>query len=316
VQKHPLARVKFCMGFVALSLAIGCSDAIPAAVSTRTIQNGPPISFDAASAATIRGQVTWRGEIPQVAEFEVLPNFVGGEIFHKKRNWPNPNAPLIDASSKGISGAVVFLRGIESSRSKPWDHGPVTIEQRDGQFHIVQDGVDSPCGFVRRGDRVSMISRDSYLYGLHAGGVEYFSLTFPAPGQPRERTLNRCGLVELSSGIGYFWMRAYLFVDDHPYYARTDRLGNFTLTGVPPGNYELVCWLPSWREARHDRDPESRLISRLTFQPATELRRALTLGSRETRQAPFSFSLSQFSRENSSNSYLRLSLAQPQMKKP
>ncbi|HEV3445501.1 MAG TPA: hypothetical protein VG099_12715, partial [Gemmataceae bacterium] len=96
MQTHILASVEFCLGFVALSLAIGCGEARPAAVSTRTIQDGgQPISFHASSAATIHGQVTWRGEIPRVAEFEVLPNFVGGEIFHKKRNWPNPNAPLV-----------------------------------------------------------------------------------------------------------------------------------------------------------------------------------------------------------------------------
>jgi hypothetical protein len=298
VQKHFAASIKSCAGFVALALAICCSEARPAPVSVRTIQNGQPISFDPTSAATIRGQVTWRGEIPRVAEFAVLPNFVGGKIFHKKRDWPNPNAPLIDASSKGVKGAVVFLHGVESSRSKPWDLGPVTIEQRGGQFHVMQDGVDSPCGFVRRGDRVRMVSRDLYLYALHAGGVEYFSLTFPAPDQLRERSLNQCGLVELTSGIGYFWMRAYLFVDDQPYYARTDRQGNFTLTGVPPGKYELVCRLPSWREAGHDRDPESRLVSRFTFQPAVEVRQAFQIRSRETREARFSFSPGQFTRED------------------
>ena len=36
---------------------------------------------------------------------------------------------------------------------------------------------------------------------------------------------------------------------------------------MPPGTYELVCWLPNWREQRRHRDPETALILRLYFQP-------------------------------------------------
>ena len=79
--------------------------------------------------------------------------------------------------------------------------------------------------------------------------------------------MDRKGVVELSSGAGQFWMRAYLFVDDHPYYARTDAAGGFGLAQVPPGDYDLVCWLPDWREASHELDADTCLVSRLTFRP-------------------------------------------------
>jgi hypothetical protein len=58
-------------------------------------------------------------------------------------------------------------------------------------------------------------------------------------------------------------MRGYLFVDDHPYYTRTDADGRFRLDQVPPGRYELVCWMPNWNIDRQDRDPESCLVTRV-----------------------------------------------------
>ena len=35
-------------------------------------------------------------------------------------------------------------------------------------------------------------------------------------------------------------------VVDHPYYAITDSHGEFRLTGVPPGDYQIVAWHEGW----------------------------------------------------------------------
>jgi len=38
------------------------------------------------------------------------------------------------------------------------------------------------------------------------------------------------------------WMRALVFVFDHPYYAVTARDGNFMLKNLPPGTYTIEAW--------------------------------------------------------------------------
>jgi plastocyanin len=38
------------------------------------------------------------------------------------------------------------------------------------------------------------------------------------------------------------WMKGYVFVFDHPYFAVTQADGKFELKGVPPGTYTLVAW--------------------------------------------------------------------------
>jgi hypothetical protein len=38
------------------------------------------------------------------------------------------------------------------------------------------------------------------------------------------------------------WMRAYMFVFAHPYFAITPKTGAFTLKGIPPGTYTIEAW--------------------------------------------------------------------------
>ena len=38
------------------------------------------------------------------------------------------------------------------------------------------------------------------------------------------------------------WMKTWVLVSDHPYYAVTDKSGNFSIDNIPPGTYEVVCW--------------------------------------------------------------------------
>ena len=38
------------------------------------------------------------------------------------------------------------------------------------------------------------------------------------------------------------WMSAYIVVTDHPYYAVTDLYGEYELSEVPPGTYQLKIW--------------------------------------------------------------------------
>lgn len=278
--------------------ATGCGNRhseVPAA--TRPTLQETVAAFDARTAGTISGRVTWEGDIPNVPPFEVWSHAWAGDTVRTPLTPKNPNAPAIDARSRGVAGAVVFLRGVEPRKARPWDHAAVHIVQQDLWLHVRQGQVDSSIGFVRRGSPIDMVSEDDTCHSLHGGGASFFTLQFPEPHQPLSRSLHDVGVVELSSTTGYYWMRAYLFVDDHPYYTRTDTEGRFALRQVPPGHYEVVCWLPNWAEAEHFRDPETGLMARLSFGPPAECAQHLTLGSQEFRQVDFVLSLRAFQRQ-------------------
>lgn len=210
--------------------------------------------FEPALAATISGTVYWRGELPVCPPFGAQGP--GADGVWRTTLVPNPNAPAINARTRAVEGAVVYLDAVPPNVSRPWDHPPVCVSAEKDGLHIEQgDGSRFNVGWVRRGADVELVSRRSEFESIVARGAAFFSLPFPHANKPLRRRLNETGLVELTSGAGRFWLRAYVFVAEHPYYCRTDALGRFTLDRVPPGEYRLMSWLPNPEVAQKDRDP-------------------------------------------------------------
>ena len=270
----------------------GCDDGTPPAPA------GPPAAasseYNDAVAGTVAGRVMWAGDLPAAPPFRAPFSPQSEEVRGPKRDWANPNAPLIDPQSRGVGNAVVFLRGVDPRRARPWNPAPVHVEIRDFQIHILQGDANGPYGFVRRGDAIELCSKEAVFQSLKARGAAFFAYTLPVGEAPRSRVLDSAGVVELSSGAGQFWMRGYLFVDDHPYYARTAADGSFTLSKAPPGDYDLVCWMPDWREAAHEIDADTRLINRLTFRPPLQVVRRIHIDPGATATADFLLSLDTF----------------------
>jgi hypothetical protein len=250
--------------------------------------------FDPSSAGALSGRVTWAGGRPSVAPYRTPLRPLSGDNPGPWRALPNPNAPAVDPATGGVGGAVVSLRGLDPRRGRPWDLPGVRVEARGYALHVLQGGADRKVGFVRRGTGVGMVSRDAGFHSLQARGADFFARALPDPNEARTRVLGRRGVVELSSGAGYFWMRAYLFVDDHPYYAATDRRGRFTLPGVPPGEYEVVCWLPDWHEAERELDGETALLCRVSFRPPHEWVKRVRVAARQKRDVSFTPSAADF----------------------
>jgi hypothetical protein len=72
------------------------------------------------------------------------------------------------------------------------------------------------------------------------------------------------------------WMRAYIGVVGHPFFAVSGQDGRFEIKGVPPGTYNLVAW--------HEKYPQGQTVS-------------VTVGSKESKQADFNFTAEQLKAE-------------------
>jgi hypothetical protein len=279
---HPLA-----WGLVGLViLAAACGQ--PSSPQSLDSPPAPPTAaLDSSAAGTVTGHVRWDGPLPKVAPMPVRSGILPVDVLKQQRQRPNPNAPVIDPHTRGVAGAVVFLRGAGVHAAPPWPHAHVRVELRNLEMHVLQDGVDSHVGLVRLGDAIEAVSRDHVFHSLHLGGADFFTIPLPDPDDLVTRPLDRPGLIELTSAAGYPWMRAYLFVAEHPYYTRTDAAGRFVLEQVPAGRYEVVCWMPSWIEQRHDREPETGIVSRVFFRPPLEKGKGVAVGKRQTTPVEF-----------------------------
>jgi len=265
-----------------------------------SIKEPVPAAADLASAhdpsrcGSVHGRVVWVGERPNVPAIEVPPTPV---LPPGVREVPNPNAPRISASG-GVADAVVSLHGIDLSRSKPWTLPPVTVELKDFRFLVRQGTTARAIGIVRRDAAVEFVAREPAMHSARGRGAAFFTQMLAAPDQPVSRSLPDAGMVELSSGSGYFWMRDYLAVSDHPYVAVTDADGRFRFDAVPEGEYELVCWKPSWQIARQERDPELIVPVRMEFAPPVEQRQRIRVGTNVDISGDFQLRLGTFGDSN------------------
>jgi len=251
-----------------------------------------PSNFDPKACGTIKGVVRWSGDLPSVEPFRSIDEPLTDQPdTPPARNWPNPNAPSIHPTSRTLAGAIVFLRGVDPSKARPWYRPSLSIRLEGQTFRVHQQSqwtkpesgdfwscdVESNVDFVRAGDKFGLVSYDDRLHVVQARGAAFFSLTLPAPGQVRERRLTPPGVVELTSGSGYFWMRAYVHVCAHPYYTRSDSNGVFLLDQVPKGDYDLVAWHPDWRVSGEERNPDLFRVQQVRFGAPLESSRRVSV---------------------------------------
>lgn len=275
-------------------LLVGCTEpsAPPQEAESTTTELGQ--AFDTNLTGTIHGRVTWDGDVPAGEEFIVRTNAFNPYLHRNPGRFRTPHLPQVDAKSRGVANAVVFLRGIEPSRSKKWDHPPVRVEYHERQLIVVQGESKSQVGFVRRGAAIEIVNRDPEYHSLRVRGAAFLALPLIDGNRVHERNLKQAGLVDLTCGAGYYWLHAHLFVVDHPYYARTDAEGRFRFDHVPAGKYDVVCWLPSWHVERKEYDPETAIIARWVWHAPQELKSAVTVETGDDREVTFRWNASMF----------------------
>lgn len=220
--------------------------------------------FDADDSGAISGCVRWEGPLPTVATFRSYQFVNQINPSDSVRSFANPNAPQIDCARQ-LGGAVVLLVGVSPQRGRPWDHPPASVELHDGALIVRQGQRQGRLAVVRTGGGLTFHNSGRHPHTIRGRGDDFFSLPLVPPVRERRWRLHRPGLVELSSGSGAFWMRAYALVSDHPYVAVTGTDGAFQLEQVPAGDYRLVVSHPSWQVVETDRNPDNLRIWEARF---------------------------------------------------
>jgi len=86
---------------------------------------------------------------------------------------------------------------------------------------------------------------DDILHNTHGyfeGGATFFNLGLPFRGIEVPRPLARAGMITFKCDAGHTWMRGFLLVLDHGFYAVSDASGRFRIPQVPAGSYRMKAW--------------------------------------------------------------------------
>ena len=186
---------------------------------------------------TITGTVKWTGPVPKMPTVAINKD---AEVCDPQAQKKRDLERLIVAANGGVANTVVFLKDITKGKAMDLPEGRQFLNQKTCRYepHVL---------LVPDNGTLQLKSSDPILHTVHMSGASDYNLPFPFANQTVSRTMNREGVVDLRCNAGHVWMNAEMLVVHHPYYAVTDEDGNFRLTNVPPGEYEIEAWHEGWK---------------------------------------------------------------------
>jgi plastocyanin len=184
--------------------------------------------FGSASAGTIKGSVRYSGAPVERKKILVsIDQYLCGKEKEAGELLLSPNS--------GIQNVVVSLQGVPAGAKLPANPAPVKMDQ-------------IKCDFIPRvvivpaGGTVDFLNSDRLMHNVRSGGKENPPFN---RAQPHARTIaigfKHPEVLRVDCDL-HSWMRGWVVVAEHPYYALTNEAGEFVIENVPPGKYTLQLW--------------------------------------------------------------------------
>jgi hypothetical protein len=179
--------------------------------------------------STIQGTVRFVGVPPKPRTFN-LSGFPAGP------RGGIPREDLVLDEAGGVKGALVYVAaGLERAPVSP-PATPIVMEVNDLRYspHVLA---------LQVGQELMVHNRDSAFHHPHVIAEKNPLAMFGFPGGGSNRlTFTHPEIpVRLLCDV-HPWMKAYVAVLDHPYFAMTDERGRFEIPGLAAGRYTLRLW--------------------------------------------------------------------------
>ena len=180
------------------------------------------------SAATIKGNVRYSGTR---VEKKTFPVTIDQYLCGKEKEAGD----LVLSSANGIRNVVVSLNGVPAGSKAPVNAAPAKMDQKQCVF--VPRVVVVPAGGT-----VEFLNSDRLLHNVRGGGKDNPPFN---RAQPHARTIaigfKSPEVLRVDCDL-HSWMRGWIVVAEHPFYAVTNEEGEFVFENVPPGKYKLQAW--------------------------------------------------------------------------
>src|SRR5580658_10456926 len=207
-----------------------------AALTLATLISAPPAvragSPPTATGATVRGSVRFEGKIPAGKAISMSADPVCA-----KQHLSPVMAQEVMADSKGdLQNVIVFVSEGLGDRTFDAPTEPVVVEQKGCMYmpHVLA---------VRANQTLHLINDDPTSHNIHptpANNREWNKAELP--GSTMDETFSRPEIaIPVKCNI-HPWMRGYIAVFKHPYFAVTGKNGSFDLSNLPPGTYMIEAW--------------------------------------------------------------------------
>jgi len=227
-----MASVLVAAAFTLASCGGGSSTTeAPKTADSGTAPAGPAPTPDLDNGGTVTGKVTFDGTAPKMAILDVSANPVcqkahASAPLRSEEVVVNPNGTLKN----------VFVWVSAGLPDKTWQvpTTPVEIDQNGCEYkpHVIA---------LMAGQPLSIKNSDPTNHNIHPQpSVNQEFNESQAPGTPAiSKTFPRQEIMIPVKCNVHNWMRSYISVVSHPFFAVTGDDGTYTIKGLPPGTYTI-----------------------------------------------------------------------------
>jgi len=206
-------------------------EAPPPAPAATTAAPSAPAGGAAAGGASVAGKISFEGTPPAPEKIKTSAD--------PKCQALHPTGlerQTVDTSGGGLKDVFVYVKsGLSGSYPAPTE--PVLLDQHGCMYspHIVA---------VQAGQPLKIRNSDDTLHNIHPRPAvnQEFNIGQPRQGMESTKSFDK---PEVMIPVGcdvHPWMRAYIGVLNHPFYAVTKADGTYEIKGLPPGEYEVEAW--------------------------------------------------------------------------
>lgn len=204
--------------------------------SLKSSSAGNPSSNASASSASSAGSVAGRVKFEGTRPVPTRVNMSADPSCAKAHPGSTLSEDLVIGEGGTISNVVVYVSEGLGDRTFTTPSDPVKIEQKGCMYepHVLG---------ARTNQKIEVINHDSTLHNIH-----------PLPANNREWNKAEPGGTTFEESFAreevaipvkcnvHPWMRSYIAVFKHPFFAVTGKDGSFNLRDLPPGDYTVEAW--------------------------------------------------------------------------
>ncbi len=229
--------------FAPILLLAGCATPNQKAADTSLRE----AHIDPSTAASVTGKVLFSGTAPKPVKLDLSAN----PTCQRQHSKPVYSESVVLNKNGTLRNTLVWVKS-----GLPQVHWtapaiPVALDQVGCVYqpHVVALMV---------GQTLEVANSDPLNHNVHAesSANEPFNVLEPPRAEKINRTFARPEqMIPITCGV-HQWMRAYVSVVEHPFFAVTGENGTFELKGLPPGKYVI--------EAVHERFGRTEKLLSLT----------------------------------------------------
>lgn len=213
---------------LALILLAGCGRG----QSEFDVPERTPTPIDPSTTGSVRGTVFYQGPAGEPQVIKIAGNPECSSLQH---------GPLYSESLRVADGRLqnvfVYIKAGLEGKVFAVPREPIIVDNRQCIYvpHVSGAQVYQP---------VTLVNSDPTLHNVNVIAKNSKSMNIGLPTEGMKRTISFPAeevMVQMKCDV-HPWMKGFVGVVDHPFFAVTDAAGGYLFEGVPAGNYTIAAW--------------------------------------------------------------------------